>query len=326
MITETELALLSDPSVPVVVLYHAGCVDGLVSATCVLAATHRLREYQACPPAGLAPIRAIACRTDAFGFPCVLSELDGAFVAIVDFSFSSKDTLGICEHAKAVRWIDHHKTAADTVEELKQRGNPNLEITFDLARSGAGLAFELFQTHLPRGFGRLTAYTEDYDLWRKELPDCDEVHLASRFEFLDLDLNDGASVKTITGTSVDALRNTGRLLALARNKRVQNNARRAYFFGGTVQGKPVRIAAVNCSEDPNELSDYISETNDVDLVAVFHQRADRRWKFSVRSRNGFDVTQVAKIFGGGGHAGAAGFEVRDLPPMLTQAGAGDRVF
>lgn len=326
MITGTELALLSDPSVPVVVLYHAGCVDGLISAACVLATAQRLRETQACPASGPAPIRAIACRYDALGFPCALSELDDAFVAIVDFSFSREDTIGICERAKAVRWIDHHKTAADAVEELRLKKIPNLEITFDLTRSGAGLTFELFQTWLPHEFRRLAAYTEDYDLWRKELPDCDEVHLASRFEFLDLDLNDAVAVKKIIFASVGTLRDTGRLLVQARNKRVQNNARRAYFFGGTVQGKPVRIAAVNCSEDPNELSDYISATKDVDLVAVFHQRADRRWKFSVRSRNGFDVTLVAKIFGGGGHASAAGFEVRDLPPMLTQAGAGDRVF
>lgn len=324
MITDAELKLLSDPTVPVVVLYHAGCVDGAVAATSVLASAHHLRSDKICPVP--APVRAIPCRYDALIQPFSLPELDGAFVTIVDFSFGAEYTLGVCEHAKAVRWVDHHKTAAETVAALRTRVLPNLEITFDLTRSGAGLAFELFQAYLPDTFKRLAIYTEDYDLWRKELPESDEVHLGSRFMILDLDLNVPVNVWTVAHGSVDELRSLGRTLALARDKRVRANARRAYFFGGTIDGKPVRIAAVNCSDDPNELSDYISANNDVDFVAVFHQRADRRWKFSLRARSNFDVTKVARIYGGGGHAGAAGFEVKDLPAMFTQTGAGDRVF
>jgi len=34
-----------------------------------------------------------------------------------------------------------------------------------------------------------------------------------------------------------------------------------------------------------------------------------RYQYNLRSRGDFDVSEVAKQFGGGGHAGAAGFTV-----------------
>jgi hypothetical protein len=36
--------------------------------------------------------------------------------------------------------------------------------------------------------------------------------------------------------------------------------------------------------------------------------------YSLRSRNGFDVSAVAKSMGGGGHRAAAGFTVREPKP------------
>lgn len=49
-----------------------------------------------------------------------------------------------------------------------------------------------------------------------------------------------------------------------------------------------------------------------DFGACYFEVAQGRWQYSLRSRGKFDVSEVAKIFGGGGHKGAAGFTV-DAP-------------
>ena len=35
------------------------------------------------------------------------------------------------------------------------------------------------------------------------------------------------------------------------------------------------------------------------------------WQYSLRSRSDFDVSEIAKKFGGGGHAKAAGFATKE---------------
>jgi nanoRNase/pAp phosphatase (c-di-AMP/oligoRNAs hydrolase) len=47
---------------------------------------------------------------------------------------------------------------------------------------------------------------------------------------------------------------------------------------------------------------------DVHPLAVFFLLDQEHEVWSLRSRNGFDVSAVARSFGGGGHAAAAGFK------------------
>ena len=49
-------------------------------------------------------------------------------------------------------------------------------------------------------------------------------------------------------------------------------------------------------------------TDDVDFGATYFE-SEKGWQYSLRSRNGFDVSEVALAFGGGGHKAAAGFTV-----------------
>jgi len=46
---------------------------------------------------------------------------------------------------------------------------------------------------------------------------------------------------------------------------------------------------------------------DAPFSVSYCDRADGKRSYSLRSRNGFDVSVVAKAFGGGGHPGAGGF-------------------
>jgi phosphoesterase RecJ-like protein len=59
--------------------------------------------------------------------------------------------------------------------------------------------------------------------------------------------------------------------------------------------------------DTDDLIDVLRTARDVDVAAVLKQQRDGRFKVSVRSRGGHDLSAVAASFGGGGHRLAAGY-------------------
>lgn len=66
------------------------------------------------------------------------------------------------------------------------------------------------------------------------------------------------------------------------------------------------------------LANLLVSADDADVAVVFVEREDSRIEVGLRAVPGFDVTQVALRFGGGGHALAAGC---DLPGPLEEAQA-----
>jgi phosphoesterase RecJ-like protein len=79
-------------------------------------------------------------------------------------------------------------------------------------------------------------------------------------------------------------------------------------------------------EDADGLINYARRIRDVRVAALIHelapehQRVDDRQRFhvSLRSDGSVDVARIASDFGGGGHAGAAGFSVESRLADLKQ--------
>jgi phosphoesterase RecJ-like protein len=72
--------------------------------------------------------------------------------------------------------------------------------------------------------------------------------------------------------------------------------------------------------DDADLINLLSAVKGVDIALVFVEQSGGSVKISWRAQNGYDVSQVAVNFGGGGHRGAAGAEVKgDLAGVKTQA-------
>jgi bifunctional oligoribonuclease and PAP phosphatase NrnA len=59
--------------------------------------------------------------------------------------------------------------------------------------------------------------------------------------------------------------------------------------------------------ETDDLIDVLRSARDVDVAAIVKQQKDGRFKVSVRSRGGHDLSMVASAFGGGGHRLAAGY-------------------
>ncbi len=70
--------------------------------------------------------------------------------------------------------------------------------------------------------------------------------------------------------------------------------------------------------DVDDLIDVLRTAREADVAALVKQQRDGRFKVSVRSRGGHDLSAVASAFGGGGHRLAAGY-TSDHGPAETIA-------
>lgn len=70
-----------------------------------------------------------------------------------------------------------------------------------------------------------------------------------------------------------------------------------------------RRAAGYSGRDDADLINILSTVRDCDVAMIFVEQPDYKVKVSWRARPGFDVSQVALAFGGGGHPAAAGAEI-----------------
>jgi oligoribonuclease NrnB/cAMP/cGMP phosphodiesterase (DHH superfamily) len=270
------------------ILYHGHCPDGFCAAYIAS------KKY---PEAKLVPMDHGADHTE------VLKECIHKDVLMVDFSLRTReenDTLAAS--TRSFRILDHHKTAQVVLE-----GAPYA--VFDMKRSGAGITWdELFgkEEDIP---GIITIpgqprpwyvnFVEDRDLWNWALPNSREI--CAYLGTLELtkevwDRLDGVPSKFATDLGSGALAHI--------NHYVREAVKQAQT--GLLQGYKTAVLNVpylNCSEIGNELA----KTHEVSLT--WFERGDGIIQFSLRSIGAIDVSAVAKIFNGGGHRNAAGFQL-----------------
>lgn len=244
----------------------------------------------------------------------------GRDVWIVDFSYPRATLEQMLGEANSLLVVDHHKTAQEALT-----GFANA--VFDMDRSGCGLLWDYLvfgaicvcescgasgyrdehhHSGCPVRRPWLVNYIEDRDLWRQALPNTREVSAWVAAQPYDPD-----AYAQVFAEGFDAAVAAGRAVERYIEKYGQAaaaHARTEALAGFTVP--TVNIAYMNCSE---HLARMLEQNPDAPFVASYFRRDDGRWQFSLRSRPGFDVSAVAKEFGGGGHVCAAGFDVAALP-------------
>jgi uncharacterized protein len=280
-----------------IVIYHAGCWDGFCSAW--------LFHYWL-PTAEFIPAQ-------YGGSPVDVSALGATRVFIVDFSYRKDILIGMAETCE-VTVLDHHKTARDDLEDLH---GPNLDIQFDMRRSGGRMAWDYLkqQTSALPAYLRahvelnpsephwLVKYTEDRDLWRHALPGTHEINAGLRSYPLEFDEWDRLARDP---DAMSRLLDEGSAILRYKTKLVQQHVRYARL--ATFCDGKYTVPAVNCSAGDlqSELAGQLAEGHD--FGAVWVDQGDGKQLWSLRSREGgIDVSAVAKSYGGGGHASASGF-------------------
>jgi len=255
-------------------------------------------------------------------------DCKGKEVWLVDFSYPREVLIEkVIKPSARTIIMDHHKTAeadlAGLLGELREKHRVQRDadkVIFDMNRSGCGILYDELRiaADKKRGFkspaynsGRelwLIDYIEDRDLWKNKLPLSQDIaaYLFSQpmtFESWQAisdsrrtDIADkGAAIRTYIDTFGE------KVCAMARFEEIDGE-----------KIPTINTPYMNCSDHVGRLCEMYPEAP---YAAGYFRRADARWQFSLRTRGGstYDVSALAKKFGGGGHRAAAGFDVETLP-------------
>lgn len=272
------------------VLYHGSCYDGFGAA---YAAWLRLQDTATYQPVG-------------YGAPLPPEAKLFKHVYIVDFSYPRQELLDLCAYTK-VAVLDHHKTAE---ENLKGLSHPNLTIIFDMTKSGALITWEYFHRieyagqgpmdSVPAPAPLLIQHISDRDLWTYKLEGSREIHSALVSYPMDFELWDKFDV--------EVLKIEGKALLRQYNQLVENICKKPFKMMIGDQVVPVVNTSIAWSEVGEKLGDMFP---DAPFVASFTEFEDQQmWSLRTSKNNrDFDVSAIARLYGGGGHKAAAGFKI-----------------
>lgn len=272
------------------VLYHGNCQDGFCAAWVAWQHFKDDAEY-------------VAMHHGGVDFGNVVEKSRGKNVFIFDFCFTPVQTFVLQSAAKSLEIHDHHKTAIEAFEkEMKNYSwRSSTVIKFTINNSGAGLAFKRFGKESSNW---IVDYVEDRDLWRNSLPHTAEIN--AYLGTLDYSFEAWENVWTGISPSTAHALGTGSLAY--KNSMVRQAVAQAQLvtFMGYRDIPVVNMQYVGISEALNILA------KDYKFAVGYSVRGDGKTVVSLRSVGNFDVSLIAKYFGGGGHKNAAGFTVGDL--------------
>ena len=281
------------------IIYHAHCTDGTVAAAVM--ANHFQTHHH--------PVELLAA---TYGDePPPAAEIRGREVYIVDFSYGREHLVAMAGVAAKLVVLDHHKTAAEALA-----GLPFAQ--FDMARSGAGMAWDYCNPGAPRP--PLVRYVEDRDLWRFAHGDDTRRFFAALSHDLEKVPEADAKVELarlmLNADETDAkeMMVEGKLLTEHFDGLVNNIAKQVY---------PVNLLGTDmlaCNAPgvfASELGNRIVQ--DGQMPALIWYADGEQIKCMLRSADHLpDVSVIAQAFGGGGHRNAAGF--RAAPMFFREIG------
>ena len=211
----------------------------------------------------------------------------GSRVVIVDFAYPRDTLVDMAQRMASVQVLDHHKTAQEDLV-----GLPFAHL--DMTKSGAVLSWEYWHPNEP--LPELLRYVEDRDLWRFALPNTHEVTAALETYARDFDLWDRLSIP--------ALAEEGRPILRFIRQNVSRMAERARFQDIAGYSVPVVNASLFTSDVLDELAHRFPTAP---FAASYFDRGDGKRQWGLASVGSFDVSRIAKQFGGGGHKNRSGF-------------------
>ena len=267
---------MSGSARPPLVLYHADCDDGFGAAYAAWLSLGDDATYQ--------PVH--------HGDVVASELLAGRQVFILDFSFSPEIISTLSAVTTQIVLLDHHKSAAEQWQGVV--APPNTAITFDMERSGAQMSWDYFHPGVSRP--PLIDYIADRDLWRFALPGTREFCAG-----LSLQSN---SFPVWRALSPEAVMADGRVVAAHQQRQIERILRS--------DQRPITLLghqglAANIVDNTSEIGHRIALRSGT-FALLFSIKGDRVM-CSLRSLAPFDVSEIAKHYGGGGHAQAAGFRM-----------------
>lgn len=295
------------------VFYHADCIDGFTAAWCFHRANQRSCEA---PEFTMIPL--------AYGdWEKTRKHLEFRAddrVIFVDVSIPPIEVNALSYEVAHITILDHHKTALDLYAGATLHLS-KIDSHFDLSKSGARLAWEYLFPDESGPIADLVAYVEDRDLWKKKLPDTEEINAyigAQPFAFGAYDTMHG--IMMVEGAH--ALAPMGAAILQSKRRVVEDVVRRPQDF--ELLGVNVKAVNYGARHGISEIGHELAKMSRDGAGLVWYYDGDFV-QVSLRGHNGRDVSKIATHFGGGGHPAAAGFRVT-LERFLTEFCPAERRF
>jgi oligoribonuclease NrnB/cAMP/cGMP phosphodiesterase (DHH superfamily) len=205
--------------------------------------------------------------------------------------------------------VDHHKSAKEKFEQTQRV--PRVRAFFDLEESGASLAWKTFAgtCEMPK----LVRYVRDSDLWKFELVDSRPIR--AYLTSLPKELSAFDSAATILRRSFEYAAACGKAIMANNAQQVQKALRHVRKLSFSHDNSfEYHYVSVNSTVHASEVGEALLKAYpDADFAHIWQAVTDQYGApevvHSLRSREGgFDVSKLAVLKGGGGHAAAAGFK------------------
>ena len=283
--------LLAKPENTNFVIYHGYCSDGFTSA---LASYHFFKKTNNLNVNN----EEITYYPASFSVPP--PDVTDKHVVICDFSYKYDQIMTMIKQAKSFVILDHHKTAQAELEKV-----PEEYKIFRMDHSGAYLTWKYFfpNDDVPL----LVKYVEDNDIWKKEMPNTRDVTayiFTLPFEFDKYaELLDDDKIKEIMiiGNGMNRQNTDYLTKSMGYNVMKFVEIDRIYYF--VVHHN----STVLKSEFGNEV---LKKYPNCDFSAIYSTLGNVTY-FSLRSDDKkTDVSQITKLYGGGGHRNASGMTLR----------------
>lgn len=204
-------------------------------------------------------------------------------IYIVDISYSREVCDSLASKYK-LTILDHHKTAYEILKDTNYA-------VFDLEHSAAVLVFKYLFPH--KEIPAILSYVEDYDLWKFQLNKSKEVNLyidtLVQFEEWDeFELS-----KAIEG---------GTAIRKFRDRQVNESIKNSNI----IEFEGYKVVLLNATENVSTVGNELLKKYKADFSITYRDVGSKRY-YSLRSIGDFDVSVIAKKYGGGGHKNASGF-------------------
>lgn len=310
-----------------IVLYHANCFDGWISAWLMhlfFLYTNTDAEF-------------IAVR---YNEP--IPDVTGKHVYIVDFSYSLEVLKEASKVTKSITMLDHHLTASQqwggyNIYVYNCESGCKIHAIILEEKSGAGLVLEYIDTNLDiynksinldagilkcikgsafnnKRLQRIVAATQDRDLWQFKLPDTNIIYEALQmapktFEEFNM------IVFIESDKQFDERLIAAKYYLEVKEKLAQDFASKHQYVN--LLGYLVPIC--NC---PASFASRVGEilANDENFSITYCLSTTKVFcSLRSNSRVGIDVSEIAKVFNGGGHQHSAGFglTIDNLKDLLS---------
>jgi len=258
-------------------IYHKNCADGFGAALAVKFHFDNNLQYCDFLPA-------------QYGDEA--PDVTGKDVIIVDFSYSREVLLKMKEQANFLLVLDHHKSAEENLKGIDG-------CFFDMNRSGAMMAWEYF--HTEKRVPDLIKYIQDRDLWRWELPDSKAFSAGLQLREMSFDEWEPLLYDSNCRYVCEQGRNIVEYQEQQILRAIDPSKIKMITFDS------FKVPMTNTTTLISEICGRLAK-NYAFAITYFDTPTDRI--YSLRSaEDGADVAEIAKQFGGGGHAHASGFTI-----------------